>query len=192
MRSKDPAVMARIKTFTEAYYRSHHTEPSVRAVAAGTGVPRATVQRYLSQMEESPVIEKCETGYISAPLVGSIRCGDPESEEEQVEAYVSLPESIFGKDSCYLLRAQGDSMTDAGIEEGDLLVIRMQQEARVGDIVVALDGDRQNTLKRYGGRDEKTGRFRLEYMNETRYPGAVIEVPEFCVQGVVRHIIKSL
>ena len=83
-------------------------------------------------------------------------------------------------------------MTDAGIEEGDLLVIRMQQDARVGDIVVALDQEQQNTLKRYGGRSKETGKFRLEYMNEERYPGEVIEVPEFTVQGVVRHIIKSL
>ena len=60
-------------------------------------------------------IEKCTTGYFSAPIVGSIRCGDPESEQEQVEEYVSLPESIFGKGGCYLLHAAGDSMTDAGI-----------------------------------------------------------------------------
>ena len=83
-------------------------------------------------------------------------------------------------------------MTDAGIDDGDLLVIRMQREAAVGDIVVSLDQDSQNTLKRYGGRDKKTGKFRLEYMNEERYPGMVIEVPEFVVQGVVKHVIKSL
>ena len=71
-------------------------------------------------------------------------------------------------------------------------MIRMQREAAVGDIVVALDQDSQNTLKRYGGRDKKTGKFRLEYMNEERYPGMVIEVPEFVVQGVVKHVIKSL
>ena len=192
MRSKNPAVMEKIRSFVDMHYREHHVLPSVRTVAEATGVARATVQRYLTAMEESSVIRKCATGYFSAPIVGSIRCGDPESEQEQVEEYVSLPESIFGKDRCYLLRAQGDSMTDAGIEEGDLLVIRMQQDARVGDIVVALDQEQQNTLKRFGGRSKETGKFRLEYMNEERYPGQVIEVPEFTVQGVVRHIIKSL
>ena len=192
MRSKNPAVMEKIRSFFDMHYREHHAVPSVRTVAEATGVARATVQRYLTAMEESSVIRKCATGYFSAPIVGSIRCGDPESEQEQVEEYVSLPESIFGKGGCYLLRAQGDSMTDAGIEEGDLLVIRMQQDARVGDIVVALDQEQQNTLKRYGGRSKETGKFRLEYMNEERYPGEVIEVPEFTVQGVVRHIIKSL
>lgn len=206
MRSKNPVVMEKIKSFVEGYYRRHQTSPSIRTIAGGTGISKATVQRYLVEMDDrgmvaySPkeaeiatgVTRKCATGYFSAPLVGSIRCGDPESEEEQVEEYVNLPESIFGKGHCYLLRAQGDSMTDAGIEEGDLLVIHMQQEAHIGDIVVALDQDRQNTLKRYGGRSKESGKFRLEYMNEARYPGRVIEVPEFTVQGVVRNIIKSL
>ena len=58
-----------------------------------------------------------------------------------VEEYVSLPESLFGNGEFYLLRAKGDSMVDAGIEEDDLLVIQVQHEAAEGDIVVALDSD---------------------------------------------------
>ena len=316
MRSKSTEKMQMIKAFAEKYYRSRHTSPTIREIAEGTGISRASVQRYLVEMDErgmlvyrgharaaspaagdsrtvretvsrtasdssctadsssahnsrsgqtspsvpefrrsrkspseaagtssmqtsrsaldsrlsqdspsaeasslrastpaarfpaAPIspsepranasvivtgeIEKCMTGYFSAPIVGSIRCGDPENEQEQVEEYVSLPESIFGRGESYLLHAVGDSMTDAGIDEGDLLVIHMQQTARVGDIVVALDQDNQNTLKRYGGRDKESGMFRLEYMNEECYPGKVIEVPEFVVQGVVRHVIKSL
>ena len=81
-------------------------------------------------------------------------------------------------------------MIDAGIEEDDLIVIQIQHEADEGDIVVALDADGQNTLKRFGGFD---GEFYLqEYMNEKRYPGKVEKVRSFVVQGVARHVIKTL
>ena len=64
--------------------------------------------------------------------------------------YVSLPVSLFGKGEFYILKASGDSMEDAGIEDGDMVVIRKQPEAHVGDIVVALDETGSNTLKKYG------------------------------------------
>ncbi len=204
MRSKSPELMGAIKEFVNKYYREHHTAPSTQTIGAVVGVTRNTVYRYLVEMNERGMLQydkaiksteqitKCKTGYFSAPVVGSIRCGDPESEEELVEEYVSLPESIFGKGRFYLLRAKGDSMVDAGIEEDDLIVIQIRHEAGEGDIVVALDQDGQNTLKRYGGYDEESGFYILEYMNEKRYPGKVEKVRSFVVQGVARHVIKTL
>ena len=204
MRSKNPALMDAIKEFVNRYYREHHTAPSTQTIGAAVGVTRNTVYRYLVEMNERGMLQydkaiksteqmtKCKTGYFSAPVVGSIRCGDPESEEELVEEYVSLPESIFGKGRFYLLRAKGDSMVDAGIEQDDLIVIQIQHEAGEGDIVVALDQDGQNTLKRYGGYDEESGFYILEYMNEKRYPGKVEKVRSFVVQGIARHVIKTL
>ncbi len=204
MRSKSPELMGAIKEFVNKYYREHHTAPSTQTIGAVVGVTRNTVYRYLVEMNERGMLQydkaiksteqitKCKTGYFSAPVVGSIRCGDPESEEALVEEYVSLPESIFGKGQFYLLRAKGDSMIDAGIEEDDLIVIQIQHEADEGDIVVALDPDGQNTLKRYGGYDEESGFYILEYMNEKRYPGKVEKVRSFVVQGVARHVIKTL
>ncbi|MCR5812127.1 MAG: repressor LexA [Lachnospiraceae bacterium] len=204
MRHKSPELMDAIKEFVNKYYREHQRMPSTPTIAAAVGVTRNTAYRYLVEMNERGILrydksvksteltDKCRTAYISAPVVGSIRCGNPESEEEMVEEYVSLPESIFGKGQFYLLRAKGDSMLDAGIAEEDLLVIQLQQEANEGDIVVALDPDGQNTLKRYGGFDEESGFYLLEYMNEKRYPGKVELVKSFVVQGVARHVIKTL
>ena len=202
MRSKSPELMEVIKAFVNRYYREHHTAPSTQTIGAAVGVTRNTVYRYLVEMNERGMLQydkaiksteqitKCRTGYFSAPVVGSIRCGDPESEEELVEEYVSLPESVFGKGRFYLLRAKGDSMIDAGIEEDDLIVIQIRHEADEGDIVVALDADGQNTLKRFGGFDGEF--YLLEYMNEKRYPGKVEKVRSFVVQGVARHVIKTL
>lgn len=82
-------------------------------------------------------------------------------------------------------------MEDAGITEGDMVVIRRQETAEVGDIVVALNEDGKNTLKRFGGFDEKH-RAILEYMNEAVYPNKVIAVERFTVQGVANHVIKQL
>ena len=99
---------------------------------------------------------------------------------------------MFGKGDFRILRAKGDSMMDAGIDEDDLLVIERNCPALEGDIVVALDDDNQNTLKRYRGFDEDEECFILEYENEARYPGKVIKVKGFQVQGVARHVIKAL
>ena len=204
MRHKSPELMDAIKAFVNSYYREHHRSPSTPTIAAAVGVTRNTAYRYLVEMNERGILQydkavkstaltaKCRSGYFSAPVVGSIRCGDPETEEELVEEYVSLPESLFGKGQFYLLRAKGDSMNDAGIAEDDLIVIQRQHEAAEGDIVVALDPDGQNTLKRFGGYDAESGCYLLEYMNEKRYPGRVERVRSFVVQGVARHVIKTL
>ena len=203
MRSKSTELMKQISNYIGDYYRQHHSTPTTREIASTVGLSPAAGYKYLVEMDKRgmlsyengeitnlPKISKTPTGYFSAPLVGSIRCGDPESEEALVEEYVSLPESIFGKGRFYLLRAKGDSMIDAGIEEDDLIVIQIQHEADEGDIVVALDADGQNTLKRFGGFDGEF--YLLEYMNEKRYPGKVEKVRSFVVQGVARHVIKTL
>ena len=82
-------------------------------------------------------------------------------------------------------------MEDAGIEEGDLIVIRSQKTAEIGDIVVALDDMSQNTLKKFGGFNEDHQAI-LEYMNEKKYPGKTILVNELVVQGVAKKVLKDL
>ena len=205
MRSKNPELMEKISRYIGDYYRKAHRTPTVRAIADGVGLSKSAVYNYLREMNDRgmisyedgvvadlPKIDKTETGYFSAPLVGSIRCGDPETEEEQVEMYISLPEALFGRGDFYLLRATGDSMVDAGITEGDLILIKKQPTCDIGDIVVALDQDGQNTLKIYGGIDEENGMAILEYANEEMYPGERILVRKLVVQGVAQHVIKKL
>ncbi len=205
MRRKDPELMEKISSYIGQYYRAHHAAPSTREIASAMGISPSTGYKYLVAMDQAgmltyengavtdlPKIDKTRTGYFSAPLVGSIRCGDPENEEEEVEMYVSLPEAIFGSGDSYLLRAAGDSMEDADISDGDLVLIRKQPECRVGDIVVALDENNENTLKIYGGTDPETGMAVLRYANEAVYPGKVILVSRLVIQGVAKNIIKTL
>ena len=205
MRSKDPELMQRISSYIGDYYREHHKAPTTREIAAKEGISNASAYNYLVEMDrrgmlkyengqirDLPKINKTMTGYFSAPLVGSIRCGDPETEEEQVEMYISLPEALFGSGEYYLLRAVGDSLEDAGIQEGDLVLIDRSAPCEVGDIVVALDEHGENTLKRYGGVDKESKQAVLEYANESVYPGQRILVNRLTVQGVAKHVIHTL
>lgn len=204
MRSKSPQRMDEISAFVDRYYRENRVSPTLSEIARAVSISKATAYRYLVAMNESGMLsydgktivtkqtEKCASGYFSAPVVGSIRCGDPELEKEWVEEYVSLPISLFGEGPFYVLRAKGDSMVDAGIEEGNLLVIRQQETAEVGDVVVALDEENENTLKVFGGIDEETGEAILRYANQEKDPGAEIRVKRLVVQGVAKHVIKAL
>lgn len=204
MRPFNQTYLDNILKFVNKYYQENRVAPTIIQVSEGVGVPRSTTHRYLQELSKRGMLEydrgilsapqsaKMKTAYISAPLVGSIQCGSPEEEEEFVEEYVSLPVSLFGKGEFYILRAKGDSMVDAGIEEDDLIVIERNCPAKIGDIVVALDPDNQNTLKRYGGFDKTEQRYILKYENEAKYPGEEIKVKNFMVQGVARHVIKSL
>ena len=161
MRQKNPEFMQEIETFVDQFYAKHHRSPSCREIAANTTLQRSAVQRYLTAMNElgmiryngknieTKKIQACSDGMTSVGIVGSVPCGPLAMEEECIEEYVNLPSSLFGSGSFFLLRAYGDSMVNAGISEGDLVLIRRQEEAQNGEIVVAYVEGTGNTLKRF-------------------------------------------
>ena len=200
MRYKSPELMEKIVRFIDEYYMIHQKSPSMAVIADEIGLHRSNVQRYLAEMTEkgmliqkgrtiiTPAIEKNSKPVLAAH-VGSIRCGTPEFEEQDIDAYYTLPEAIFGKGEYYILTAKGDSMIEAGIEEGDLVVVRKTQEAEPGDIIVALLNG-ENTLKRY--KKDKAGRVFLHPENSSMEDIPVSEEDEFYLQGVATHIIKKI
>ena len=206
MRTKSTALMQKIYDYVDQHYSMRHTTPSLNEIAEGVGVSKATSYRYLVAMKEqgmldydgasrtiiTKMISKFSAGTIPAPVVGAIPCGTPEEEEENIQEYVSLPVSLFGKGEFYILKAAGDSMVDAGIEDGDLVVIRKQNDAKIGDIIVALNEEGTNTLKTYGGTEPHSNAAMLLYRNQEKYPDKKILVKELIVQGVAKHVIRSL
>ena len=124
------------------------------------------VQRYVFALENQGRIRRTRLGSIAlpkrldagknkiTPLVGDIACGQPSFAEENIEASYALPEAIFGKGELFMLHTHGDSMKDIGIKEGDLIVVRRQNTADDGQIVVALI-DGEVTLKRLFHRNGK-------------------------------------
>lgn len=203
MRSKNKELMNSIVDYINDYYRNFNEVPTIRKISDKFNLAKSSVQRYLVSMNDSGMITyangKVVTDFISkfslcnnyTPLVGSIPCGNPNEEEEIIEEYVNLPESIFGTGNYYILKAKGVSMVDEGIDPGDSLVIETSNTAKTGDIVVALDDDRKNTLKKYGGYDSKNKCYKLLFCNEAVYPGKYISVPYFEVQGVLKYVIKE-
>ena len=199
MRRRNVELMNRIIEFAEQYYLENSSSPSVRTIADRFGIGVSTAYRYLLEMDERGLItydgkrisndriEKLNSnsGVIRAAVVGSIACGIPNLAEENVEEYVSLPRSMFGDGEFFILRANGESMIDARIETGDLVVIRKQACAEDGQIVVALVED-EATLKRLY-RDK--GKVRLH--PENRAMDDII-VDDCTIQGVAVKVIKDL
>jgi repressor LexA len=118
------------------------------------------------------------------PLVGSVAAGQPVLAEENIEEYISVPEVAGGGDGEYLLRIRGDSMKNAGIIEGDIVVVRPQETAREGEIVVALLGE-EATVKRFF---REPDHIRLQPENETMEP---IRSKEVKVLGRVVGLLRS-
>lgn len=204
MRHKDPELMKRIQDYLSEYYLENAgAMPSTTQIAAAVGVVRSTAYNYLVAMDKKGMIRYKDGEITSARLdkimvdrepadaLGSIACGEPMLEEPDLLYRTSLPTAIFGKGPFYILRARGDSMEDAGIEEGDLLVIRKNEIAKKGDIVVALDNENQNTLKLFDGYDKKTKKAILRYQNRAVYGDKVILVKDLVCQGVLSHVIKE-
>ena len=173
MRTKNPEYFTLLEEFIDNYIEIYDRSPSQREVSKGTGMSIATVSRYLSYMKETGMLNYDGTRHITThkqrkknsdtvevPIVGSIACGTPTLAEQNIEEYVRLPVSWFGNGSYYLLRTFGESMIDIGIEEGDLVIVRMQNYADSGQIIVALVDNNDTTLKRYYP-DQKTGMIRL-------------------------------
>ena len=158
MRSKDKTLMAAIEKFVCDYTDKTGISPTMQEVADSVGSSKATVQRYIAQMCDDGIIEysgyrtmtstKTKMQAVRVPVLGTIACGIPKYAEENIEEYVRLPVALFGQGNFFILRAYGDSMVEAGIDDGDLVLIRQQNYADEGQIVVALIDD-DATLKRF-------------------------------------------
>lgn len=202
MRSKNPDTMDAIEECVNRYHLRNYHSPTLAEIADELGIVRSTVYKYLVEMNargmilydgreiETAVTRKVRHETTSAAILGSIACGLPQYAEENIEEYISLPVSMFGRGEFYILRASGDSMNLAGIDDGDLIVVEKNVQERLGDIVVALDDENCNTLKRLAY-DKKKRKHYLQAesdnpVNHDIYPRHI------SVQGVARHVIKKL
>ncbi|MCH4007580.1 MAG: transcriptional repressor LexA [Eubacterium sp.] len=187
-------------SFIDDYREEHGVSPTNRIIASGTGVSTATVSRYLQDLRKEGKIEyKGHRGIITpkmkeekestvlVPLLGSIACGIPKYAEGNIEKYIPLPVSLFGKGDFFLLHAKGNSMIDAGINNGDLVLIKKQNAAEPGQIVVALI-DEDATLKRFYPEPEKK-LIRLHPENKEMND---IYVEHCIIQGIAVNVLKNI
>ena len=198
-----PSRAAAIERYINDCCSIYGTAPSVQDIANHLGLSKTTTLYHLKRMKEEGRIEsKGNRGYYTiaqladrsttiAPILGRVACGTPLYAAENIEDYIRLPEALFGKGDFFFLRAKGSSMIGAGIDNGDLVLIRHQNTADPGQIVVAFDADKEEaTLKRYFPEPEK-GRVRLHPENP-ECDEIYIPVERFRIQGVAVNAIKKL
>jgi repressor LexA len=153
--------------FIKRYTAEFGYPPTVRDIGSAVGLASSsTVHAHLSNLERRGMLRRDPTkpraielldraaagmrAVISPglPLVGHVAAGQPIVAEENIEEYIQTPEFAGGGDGSYLLRVRGESMKDVGIMEGDLVVVKPQDTAEDGEIVVALVGE-EATVKRF-------------------------------------------
>jgi repressor LexA len=177
--------------FLVEYVDRHGYPPTVREIGEHVGLASpSTVHAHLANLERAGYLRRDptkpraleltglrrearsapDTRVQPLPLLGEIAAGSPLLAEEQIEEYVPLPDQLVGG-ADFLLRVKGDSMIEAGILDGDLVIVRKAQTATNGDIVVALVGDDESadeaTVKRYF---RESGRIRLQPENSALEP----------------------
>lgn len=200
MRTMDSDYFTQLEQFIDHYMDVYDRSPSTREIAAGTGRAVSTVHKYLSKMREDGVLDYSghrnittrkkrisSTESVRVPILGQVSCGLPKFAEENIEEYVQLPVSLFGHGPFFLLRASGDSMIEADIDDGDMVLVRQQDFAQAGQIVVALIGE-EATLKRYYPEPEHN-RIRLHPENQRMED---IYVPSCSIQGIAMKVLKDL
>lgn len=138
--------------------------PCVREVCSACNIKStATVFNIINRLKERGLLEKSDVKRraisltnksVSVPIVGNVAAGEPIFTTESYEGYVSLPENFFSGDDLFMLNVQGNSMIKIGMYNGDKVVVRKQNTADNGDIVVALVDD-SATVKRFYKRDGK-------------------------------------
>lgn len=198
--------------FIKRYSASHGYPPTVRDIGKAVGLASSsTVHAHLANLEKVgllrrdpskpraiELLDKAGSAATSAldavksavlpnglPLVGHVAAGQPLLAEENIEEYVQIPEIAGGEDGEYLLRVRGDSMIKAGILPDDVVVVRQQDTADDGQIVVALVGE-EATVKRYF---KEADHVRLQPENDTLEPIRSREVQVLGrVVGVMRRV----
>jgi repressor LexA len=200
-----------ILDFLRSFAQTHGYPPSVREIGDAIGLSSSsTVHSHLQALinkgyikrdasqarallvmdengEPAPMARQVQEirNVVQLPLIGQVAAGEPILAEQNVEDTLPLPSQVVGDDSSFLLTIRGDSMIDAGIFNGDYVVVREQQTANNGDIVVALIGE-EATVKTFYKED---GRVRLQPQNPTMDP---IYVKDPLILGKVVALLRTL
>jgi len=196
--------------FLVGYVDRHGYPPTVREIGSAVGLASpSTVHAHLANLERAGLLRRDPTkpraleifGRSAAapapaaevrqlPLLGEIAAGGPLLADQNVEEYLTVPEPLMRGGDEFILRVKGDSMVDAGILDGDYVVVHRQQDARNGDIVAALAGDDETadeaTVKTFFRED---GRIRLQPENDALEP---IYARHVTILGKVVGVFRSL
>ena len=198
-----------ILDFLTSYLDAHGYPPTVREIGEAVGLASpSTVHAHLANLERAGLIKRDPTkpraleltdrtrsqpaeDVYRLPLVGEIAAGSPLLADENIQEHLAVPDTLArGDGEEFLLRVKGDSMVNAGILDGDIVVVHRQEDARNGEIVVALAGQDEGadeaTVKRFF---REGGRVRLQPENDSLDP---IYAEYVQVLGAVTGVFRKL
>lgn len=202
MRTKNEDIIKEILDFINKTFFQDREVPSVQEIANHIRLAKSSASRYLSEMEarglirksgsfyglETKAMQKAMKNVNELAIVGRIACGTPILAEENIESYLTISGDFLGTGEFFALRAKGNSMINAGIDDGDIVVIKKQSAADEGQIVVAMVDDGDCTLKRYFI-DRRKKKIRLHPENDDMEDMYYDKVE---IQGIAVKIIKDI
>ncbi len=193
----------RILDFIKSEIQTKGYPPSVREIANAVGLKStSTVHGHLQRLEKRGLLHRdamkpramevvgdpnfIRNATVAVPVVGHVQAGVPILAEQNLEDYVSIPEVMLGRGDHFILRVHGDSMINAGIMDGDYIIVLQQNHASNGDIIVAMLDD-SATVKRFF--KEENGTYRLQPENPTMEP---IYTKELTIVGEVVSLFRLI
>ena len=192
----------KIMEFIKSELKTKGYPPSVREICDAVGLKStSTVHGHLERLERKGYLRRDPTkpraievltersayskDMVDVPIIGKVAAGEPITAIENWEDVLTLPQEMVGPDDSFILKIQGDSMIEAGILNGDLVIVRQQDVAKNGEIVVAMVED-ETTCKRFY---MENGGYRLQPENSFMEP---ILVQEVTILGRVIGLIRNM
>ena len=190
----------KILAFIQDFAREHGFPPTIREIGEAFGISSTNgVRYYLTLLEKGGYLKR--SGRISRgigptapqaatgiPILGRVAAGQPILAEQNHEGMLETTEMFGERRGLFALKVRGDSMIDAGILAGDYVVVRHQERANAGEIIVALVGE-EATVKYYRPREDSV---ELLPANPKYEPIVVVEESDFRILGTVRGVIRTI
>lgn len=194
-RVMDERLLETVEEYVKRHQRENGKSPTYRDIMHA--YPKefpvlSKVQRYIYKLKQEGRIAddngkigidwrvKKNADTVMVPQIGTVTCGEPILAVEEYEGNYELPASWFGKGDLFMLKVKGDSMIGIGIRNGDLAVIRKQNNARYGQAIVALIGD-DATIKTFQPEKERV----ILHPENPRMKDIIVALSEFQVIGIV-------
>lgn len=179
MQKKNDERKIEVYNFINDFIKEYGVCPSYDEIASSIGCAKSTLFKYMKRLEEEGYIERYGRNQVvtvensntidRVPVIGSVACGKPKLAIEDIQGYLPINIDWLGRGEYFGLVADGDSMINIGINDGDIVIVRKQSTAENGQVVVALipdeyGGEMTATLKRFY---KERGRYRLQPENDT-------------------------
>ena len=179
MQNKNDELKIEVYKFINDFIKEYGVCPSYDEIASSIGCAKSTLFKYMKRLEEEGYIERYGRNQVvtvensnsidRVPVIGSVACGKPKLAIEDIQGYLPINIDWLGRGEYFGLVADGDSMINIGINDGDIVIVRKQSTAENGQVVVALipdeyGGEMTATLKRFY---KERGRYRLQPENDT-------------------------